>query len=128
MYYNFSTLTTPYIFCQIFVLENAFIFQQCSSVSQLVSSSPVKGHKNEQVKNAEHGKGVYHGSLLVEENTEVSDEKHSSTAVLFSEAEDSFTRHCVKDQISNCNGNNEELSQFANSFLAMCCRYFYHLD
>jgi hypothetical protein len=107
--------------------ESAFIFQQCSSVSQLASSSPVKGHKNEQVKKEDHGKDVYSGSLLVEENTKVSDEKHGSAAVFFSEAKDSSTHHCLKDQISSCNGNSEELSQFANSFLAMCCRYFYHL-
>ena len=27
----------------------------------------------------------------------------------------------MKDQISSSNDNREELSQFANSFLAMCC-------
>ena len=64
--------------------ENASIIQQCSSVSQLASSSPVKGHTNEQVKKAEQGKDVYHGSLLVEENKKVSDEKHGSAAVFFS--------------------------------------------
>lgn len=107
--------------------ESAFVFQQCSSVSQLVSSSLVMAHKNEQVKK-ENGKEVYSGSVLVEENTKVSEEKHGSTAVLFSEAEDSSTCHCAKDQISSCNGNNEEHSQFANNFLAMCCRYFYPLN
>lgn len=100
--------------------ESAFIFQQCSSVSQLASSSPVKGKKNEQVKKA-HGKEVYRGSLLVAENMKVSNEKHGSAAVFFSEAEDSSTHYCVEDQISRCNGNSEELSQFANNFLAVCC-------
>ena len=63
--------------------ENASIIQQCSSVSQLASSSPVKGHTNEQVKKAEQGKEVYHGSVLVEENKKVSDEKHGSAVVFF---------------------------------------------
>ena len=64
--------------------ENASIIQQCSSVSQLASSSLVKGHTNEQVKKkAEQGKELYHGSVLVEENKKVSDEKHGSAVVFF---------------------------------------------
>ncbi|XP_057854248.2 helicase and polymerase-containing protein TEBICHI isoform X1 [Cryptomeria japonica] len=105
--------------------ESSLRFKPCSS-SLLFSLSSKASHENEEGKTIEHGKEVYSDPALLEENGKPSDMNHGSIGLLHSEAGVSSAGFSNKDQISSHNGHGEELSQFANSFLAMCSRLSFY--